>query len=46
MREQADVIQKEVGLLLQDVKRLGERVGNLRRISTAPARTSAKSKSP
>jgi len=30
MREQADEIQKEVGLLLQDVKRLGERVGNLR----------------
>ena len=30
MREQAYEIQKEVGLLLQDVKRLGERVGNLR----------------
>jgi DNA recombination protein RmuC len=31
MREQASQIQKEVGLLLQDVKRLGERVGNLQR---------------
>ncbi len=30
MREQAYEIQQEVGLLLQDVKRLGERVGNLR----------------
>lgn len=30
MREQAHEIQKEVGLLLQDVKRLGERVGNLK----------------
>ena len=30
MREQAYEIQKEVGVLLQDVKRLGERVGNLR----------------
>ena len=26
MREQANLIQKEVGVLLQDVKRLGERV--------------------
>jgi len=31
MREQANQIQKEVGILLQDVKRLGERVGNLQR---------------
>jgi DNA recombination protein RmuC len=31
MREQASLIQKEVGVLLQDVKRLGERVGNLQR---------------
>lgn len=30
MREQAFEIQKEVGALLQDIKRLGERVGNLR----------------
>ena len=30
MREQAHEIQKEVGLLLQDVKRLSERVFNLR----------------
>ncbi len=30
MREQAHLIQKEVGELLMDVKRLGERVGNLR----------------
>jgi DNA recombination protein RmuC len=29
MREQADVIQKEVRLLMQDVRRLGERVGKL-----------------
>ena len=31
MREQANQIQKEVGVLLLDVKRLGERVGNLQR---------------
>lgn len=31
MREQANLIQKEVGVLLQDVKRLGERVLNLQR---------------
>jgi DNA recombination protein RmuC len=31
MREQASLIQKEVGVLLTDVKRLGERVGNLQR---------------
>lgn len=31
MREQAYEIQKEVGALLQDVKRLGERVGDLRK---------------
>ena len=31
MREQASLIQKEVGVLLQDVKRLGERVLNLQR---------------
>jgi len=31
MREQANLIQKEVGVLLQDVKRLGERVVNLQR---------------
>jgi len=31
MREQANLIQKEVGVLLQDVKRLGDRVGNLQR---------------
>lgn len=31
MREQADKIQKEVGVLLQDVKRLSERVGALQR---------------
>jgi DNA recombination protein RmuC len=30
MREQAHAIQAAVGALLQDVKRLGERVGNLR----------------
>ena len=29
MREQADVIQKEVRLLMQDVRRLGDRVGKL-----------------
>jgi DNA recombination protein RmuC len=29
MREQAHLIQREVGTLLQDVKRLGERVGKL-----------------
>jgi DNA recombination protein RmuC len=29
MREQANLIQKEVGVLLQDVKLLGERVGKL-----------------
>jgi DNA recombination protein RmuC len=31
MREQASLIQKEVGVLLQDVKRLGERVVSLQR---------------
>ena len=31
MREQANLIQKEVGVLLSDVKRLGERVINLQR---------------
>ncbi len=31
MREQASLIQKEVGALLQDVKRLGDRVGNLQK---------------
>jgi DNA recombination protein RmuC len=31
MREQANLIQREVGLLLKDVVRLGERVENLRR---------------
>ena len=31
MREQADLIRKEVGVLLNDVKRLGERVGKLQR---------------
>jgi DNA recombination protein RmuC len=31
MREQADLIRKEVGILVGDVKRLGERVGNLQR---------------
>ncbi len=31
MREQADLIRKEVGVLVNDVKRLGERVGNLQR---------------
>ncbi len=31
MREQANLIQQEVGLLLKDVARLGERVENLRR---------------
>ena len=31
MREQAYEIQKEVGALLQDVKRLGDRVGDLRK---------------
>lgn len=31
MREQANLIQKEVGVLLQDVKRLADRVGNLQR---------------
>lgn len=31
MREQADLIRKEVGVLVGDVKRLGERVGNLQR---------------
>ena len=31
MREQADLIRKEVGVLVDDVKRLGERVGNLQR---------------
>jgi DNA recombination protein RmuC len=31
MREQANLIQKEVGVLLQDVKRLGERVTSLQR---------------
>jgi DNA recombination protein RmuC len=31
MREQAGLIQKEVGELLQDVKRLAERVGDLRK---------------
>lgn len=31
MREQAFEIQKEVGALLQDVKRLGDRVGDLRK---------------
>ncbi|HEX4370455.1 MAG TPA: DNA recombination protein RmuC [Rhizomicrobium sp.] len=31
MREQADLIRKEVGVLVSDVKRLGERVGNLQR---------------
>ncbi len=29
MREQADVIQREVSVLMQDVRRLGERVGRL-----------------
>jgi len=29
MREQADLIRKEVGVLVGDVKRLGERVGKL-----------------
>ena len=33
MREQAHLIQRAVGGLLQDVKRLGERVGKLRAIS-------------
>ena len=31
MREQAHVIQVEVGLLLTDVRRLGERIGDLRK---------------
>ncbi len=31
MREQAHEIQKAVGLLLQDVKRMGERMGDLRK---------------
>jgi DNA recombination protein RmuC len=31
MREQAHVIQKEVGLLLEDVARLADRAGNLKR---------------
>jgi DNA recombination protein RmuC len=31
MREQANLIQREVGVLLQDVRRLGERVGALQR---------------
>jgi DNA recombination protein RmuC len=31
MREQADLIRKEVGILIGDVKRLGDRVGNLQR---------------
>ena len=31
MREQANLIQREVGLLLKDVERLTERVDNLRR---------------
>ena len=31
MREQADLIQKEVGVLLNDVKRLGDRVEKLQR---------------
>lgn len=31
MREQADLIRKEVGILVGDVKRLGERVTNLQR---------------
>jgi DNA recombination protein RmuC len=31
MREQADLIRKEVGILVGDVKRLGDRVGNLQR---------------
>jgi DNA recombination protein RmuC len=31
MREQADLIRKEVGVLVGDVKRLGDRVGNLQR---------------
>ncbi len=31
MREQANLIQREVGVLLQDVKRLGERVTSLQR---------------
>ena len=31
MREQAGEIQKTVGLLLEDVERLGERVQNLKR---------------
>jgi DNA recombination protein RmuC len=31
MREQAGAIQREVGLLLQDVKRLDERAGRLQR---------------
>jgi len=31
MREQASLIQKEVGLMMQDVKRLVERVGALTR---------------
>jgi DNA recombination protein RmuC len=31
MREQADLIRKEVGVLVGDVKRLGERVTNLQR---------------
>jgi len=30
MRESADLIQKEVGLLLDDVRRMGDRVGKLR----------------
>ena len=30
MREQANLIQNEVGALLQDVNRLAERIGNLR----------------
>jgi DNA recombination protein RmuC len=29
MREQAGLIQKEVGMLLADIGRLGDRVGNL-----------------
>jgi DNA recombination protein RmuC len=31
MREQAGLIQKEVGLLLADVERLSERVGSLKK---------------
>ena len=45
MREQAGVIQAEMRKLLEDVRRLDDRVGKLQRHFDRPARTSARSAS-